>query len=155
MRPWVLDSIPRTLSTVGVLFVWTTLAHASLVMTWLVHVSCWHTLHIPGCYLLGATLIHCRHNWSWPSYARHLHQENPKFTFHTFFTCCKQKKYWFWKVPPTWKKRSLLLFSLLFLLFGYFLYFSAYFLHKFYLYFTFFLTFTCTLPVYFFHKPGK
>ena len=22
-----------------------------------------------------------------------LHQENPKFTFRTFFTCCKQKKY--------------------------------------------------------------
>jgi hypothetical protein len=30
-----------------------------------------------------------------------LYQENPKFTFHTFFTCCKQKKCQFWKVPPT------------------------------------------------------
>jgi hypothetical protein len=30
-----------------------------------------------------------------------LHQKNPKFTFCTFFTCCKQKKYRFWKVPPT------------------------------------------------------
>jgi hypothetical protein len=30
-----------------------------------------------------------------------VHQENPKFTFCTFFTCCKQKKYRFWKVPPT------------------------------------------------------
>ena len=46
-----------------------------------------------------------------------MHQENPKFTFRTFFTCCKQKKYRFWKVSPTWKKKSLLLFSLLFFTF--------------------------------------
>jgi len=32
---------------------------------------------------------------------RILHQYFPMFTFRTFCTCHKQKKYQFWKVPPT------------------------------------------------------
>jgi hypothetical protein len=84
-----------------------------------------------------------------------LHQYFPMFTFCTFCTCHKQKKYQFWRVPPTWKKKSLLLFSLLFLLFSYFLYFSAYFLHKIYLNFTFFLLLHILYQSTFFTNPAS